>query len=86
VDCIFYRTFVVVLPRVAKTYQRIIGETIRHHRKRLNFSQEQLAEKADLHPVYIGELERGEETASVASLIRIAKALGVRVRDLLIDL
>jgi transcriptional regulator with XRE-family HTH domain len=49
-------------------------------------SQEELAEKADLHPVYIGELERGEETASVSALIRISKALGVRVRDLVDEL
>jgi len=49
-------------------------------------SQEALAEKADLHPVYIGELERGEEAASVFALMRIAKALGVRVRDLVDDL
>ncbi|MGA2279114.1 MAG: helix-turn-helix transcriptional regulator [Verrucomicrobiota bacterium] len=49
-------------------------------------SQERLAEKADLHPVYIGELERGEESASVHALMRIAKALGIRVRDLVDEL
>jgi transcriptional regulator with XRE-family HTH domain len=63
-------------------HQKIIGETIRRIRKRAGLSQEKLAEKADLHPVYIGELERGEETASVVALVRIAKALGVRLRDL----
>lgn len=67
-------------------HQQIIGETIRRFRKRAELSQEKLAEKADLHPVYVGELERGEETASVAALIRIAKALGIRVRDLVEDL
>jgi hypothetical protein len=34
----------------------------------------------------VGELERGEETASVYALIRIAKALGVKVRDLVVDI
>jgi transcriptional regulator with XRE-family HTH domain len=48
--------------------------------------QERLAEKADLHPVYVGEVERGEETVSVYALMRIARALGVRVRDLVADL
>lgn len=38
-------------------------------------SQEELAEKADLHPVYIGRIERGEENVSVDSLVRIAKAV-----------
>ena len=63
-------------------HQKIIGEAIRRFRKRAALSQEDLAEKADLHPVYVGELERGEESASVMALMRIAKALGVRVRDL----
>lgn len=55
---------------------------MRKYRRNAGLTQEQLAEAADLHPVYIGELERGEETASVLALIRIAKALGVRLFDL----
>lgn len=49
-------------------------------------SQEKLAEKADLHHNYIGELERGEKAASIDTLVKIAKALGVKVRDLVADL
>jgi transcriptional regulator with XRE-family HTH domain len=45
-------------------------------------SQEKLAEKASLHPVYIGKVERGEQWISLHALLRVAKALGVRVRDL----
>jgi len=45
-------------------------------------SQETLAEKADLHPVYIGKIERGEQWVSLHALLRVAQALGVRVRDL----
>jgi len=48
-------------------------------------SQEKLAEKADLHPVYLGQIERGEQAASVHALVRIAKALHVRLRDLVAD-
>ncbi len=70
----------------ALRHPKIIGEAIRRFRRRAKMSQEKLAEKADLHPVYIGELERGEEVASVYALIRIAKALGVRVRDLVDEL
>ena len=66
-------------------HQKLIGEAIRRCRKRANLSQERLAEEADLHPVYVGELERGEESASVSALARIAKALGVRLRDLVKD-
>ena len=49
-------------------------------------SQETLAEKAELHPVYIGKVERGEQWISLHALLRVAKALGIRGRDLLRDL
>ncbi len=39
---------------------------------------EALAEKADIHPNYVGRIERGECSASVGILLRLAKALGVR--------
>jgi len=48
----------------------------------MKLTQERLAEKADLHPVYLGQLERGEESASVRALARIAKALKVALKDL----
>ena len=49
-------------------------------------SQETLAEKAELHPVYVGKVERGEQWISLHALLRIAEALGIRGRDLLRDL
>jgi len=67
-------------------HQKIIGETVRRFRKQAKLSQEQLAEKSNLHPVYLGEVERGEESASVSALLRISKALNVRLRDLVADL
>ncbi len=67
------------------SHQKQIGESIRKYRKRAGLSQEQLAEHAEFHPVYIGEVERGEEAASVRALVKIAKALGVRLRDLVED-
>ena len=62
--------------------RKIIGESIRKYRKRAGLTQEKLAEKAELHPVYVGEVERGEQTVSVFALMKMAKVLGVRVRDL----
>jgi transcriptional regulator with XRE-family HTH domain len=52
------------------------------HRKSQKVSQEKLAEKADLHPKYVSEVERGSKTISVDALARIAKALGTTVNDL----
>jgi transcriptional regulator with XRE-family HTH domain len=49
-------------------------------------SQEALAEKANLHPVYVGKVERGEQWISLHALLRIADALKVQVRDLVREL
>lgn len=72
-----------VLPVVARhRHRKILGESIRTCRKNAGLSQEKLAEKADLHHNFVGELERGEKAATIDSLIKIARALGVKVRDL----
>jgi transcriptional regulator with XRE-family HTH domain len=76
----------VVSVSKSSPHQKTIGETIRKYRNAAKMSQERLAEKADLHPVYFGQVERGEQTASVNALMRIAKALRVRVRDLVADI
>ena len=59
---------------------------MRGHRKNIGLSQEKLAEKAGLHPVYLGQVERGEQAVSVHALVRIAKALKIRVRDLVSEI
>jgi transcriptional regulator with XRE-family HTH domain len=71
----------VPVPQKLK-YRRVLGEAIRIQRKQANLSQEKLAEKAELHPVYISAVERGVKTISMDALVRLANALGVRVRDL----
>jgi transcriptional regulator with XRE-family HTH domain len=71
------------MPRSSTSdYRVILGNTIRESRKRIGFSQELLAEKSDLHHNYLGRVERGEESISLDALRRVAKALKVRVRDL----
>ena len=70
----------------APDYRVVLGTEIRKRRRRLGFTQERLAEKAELHPNYLGRVERGEETVSLASLRNIARALGVRVRDLVVGI
>ena len=66
-------------------YRRILGETIRTHRKRAGLSQEKLAERSGLSPKYVGEVERGCVNISLDSLVRIAKALHLRVTNLTQD-
>ena len=67
-------------------YRVVLGAAIRERRRRVLLSQESLAEKADLHPNYIGRVERGEETISLGALLRVATALDVRLKDLVSEL
>ena len=65
---------------------RIVGETIRIERKKAGLSQEELAEKADLNRNYVGEIERAEKKITLETLQRIAKALRLRITDLVAGL
>ncbi len=67
-------------------YRVLVGKRIRAERKRAGLTQEAVAEKAELHPNYFGRVERGEEHVSLKALRQIARALGVRVRDLVADI
>lgn len=64
----------------------IIGQNVRKRRQKLGMTQERLAEKADLHPVYISQIERAERAVTIDALLRLAKALGVKLRDLVAGL
>jgi transcriptional regulator with XRE-family HTH domain len=67
---------------VRNNISKILGEAIRTERIKAGLSQEKLAEKAGLARNYIGNIERAEYKVTVETLALIAKALKVRVRDL----
>jgi transcriptional regulator with XRE-family HTH domain len=67
-------------------HRKFIGEKIRFQRKKAGLSQEKLAEKADLHPVYISQVECADRAITIDSLLKITKALGIRLRDIIGDL
>lgn len=62
-----------------------IGKRIREKRIDHSWSQEELAEKANLSPVYIGMIERGEKIPKLETFIRLANILMVTSDDLLQD-
>jgi len=54
-----------------------LGKAVRHSRQKRGWSQEQLAEKAGLHPNYIGGIERGERNPGYVNLLILSKALEI---------
>ena len=51
------------------------GIRVRQLRKQKGWSQEKLAEEANLHRTYIGAIERGERNLSLLNIAKIAEAL-----------
>jgi transcriptional regulator with XRE-family HTH domain len=58
------------------------GQNVRKLRGASGFTQERLADKADLDPTYISGIERGVRNPSLLIISRLAKALGVSLSDL----
>lgn len=59
------------------------GTKVRNLRTKLGLSQEELAEKANVHRTYIGMIERAEKNITLENMDKIAKALGVKLNELL---
>lgn len=62
-----------------------LGRQIRKQRQLMNFTQEKLADKANISASFLGHIERGSRKASLETLINIANALNVGTDKLLID-
>lgn len=56
---------------------------IQREREARGLTQEQLAERAGVHWTTVGKIERGRQIPSVALLAALAKALDVKLTDLL---
>ena len=51
------------------------GERLRALRLAKGFSQEQFAERCNLHRTYVGGIERGERNSSLKNIVTMATAL-----------
>jgi len=58
-----------------------VGRRVRELRRQLQISQEQLAERADLHRNYVGSVERGERDIGITALRQLAGALGLSLAE-----
>jgi len=54
-----------------------LGQRIKRYRGRLGISQEALADRADLHWTFVGQVERGQRNLSLHNLLKIAAGLDV---------
>ncbi len=58
-------------------YQDILVENIKHYRSLLGYTQEKLAETANLSKSAIGQIEIGKNTPIFTNLVAIAAALQI---------
>ena len=70
---------------IAMQGRQTLGERIRHHRESAGLTQVSLARAAEIGRVTLVRLEKGEQTPRFKTLEAIAKALRVRVPELLVE-
>jgi y4mF family transcriptional regulator len=56
-----------------------LGKQIRDRRRRLDLSQDELAELAGVSLRFVGALERGKPTVRLSALLAVCEALGLKV-------
>ena len=70
---------------IAMRGRQTLGQRIRQFRESAGLTQEALARTADIGRVTLVRLEKGEQTPRFKTLDSIAKALGIRVPELLVE-
>lgn len=60
------------------------GAGVRHARKDRRISQEELALKCGIDRSYMGSIERGEQNSGLLHIARIAKALDMKISELMV--
>ena len=63
-------------------YLKMFAQRVRVLREKQGFSQEKLAERAELHRTHIGMVERLERNPSLVCIHKIANGLGVHITEL----
>ena len=59
------------------------GKNLAYCRRRAKLSQEELGVRSSLHRTAVGQLERGERTPRLDTLIKLAGSLGIPPEELL---
>lgn len=61
----------------------MLAANLRHHRRSVGLSQEELAHRADIDRTYVSALERCVYAASIDVIDRLARELGLEAWQLL---
>ena len=64
------------------TLNSAIGQVLARFRKEIAISQEELADRANLHRTYVSQLERGLKSPSLNAICLLAKALNREPHEL----
>ena len=62
--------------------REVLGETIEKLRRGHKMTQEELAEKSSINVSYLAKIENGYVNTTIRYLIKIARGLKVKVKDL----
>lgn len=68
-----------------QTVAELFGSALRRVRRERGLSQEALAEATGLSANFVGEMERGLKAPGLVVVVRLARALGVSIHELLVD-
>jgi transcriptional regulator with XRE-family HTH domain len=66
--------------------QKIIGGRIKLHRNILGITQEELADRVNLHRTYISSVERGERNISTKNLLSICFEVEINLQKIFDDI
>jgi transcriptional regulator with XRE-family HTH domain len=70
------------VPKATKFSSRTFGAAVRNERQKLGLSQEDFAEKANVHRTYISSIELGKVSVGIEVANELASALGIRLSEL----
>jgi len=74
----------IIVKEVKYKIVNVLAYNLKRKRKVLGLTQEELADKANLHRTYIGAIERGERNITIKSLSLLARALKAKEYELLL--
>ena len=70
------------MAKATKFSRRTFGIAVRNERQKLGLSQEDFAERANVHRTYISSIELGKVNVGIEVANELAVALGLRLSEL----